>query len=275
MGLTRRQALAGTAGAVAGAAGIYALVDGYADTPKRPPAPSALPPEQHLLDGVQVVTDNGVEVLVPPLHHAVVTATVAADDLDAARRDLEDALAQLESRYPATPAGLGITVAWGLPYFRRRVSGPVGAAAAGRRPSPEAGAARRDPLLERSGGHRAGAERRGRPAAQRQPGGDRDGREAAVRRSRRAREDHRPAGLRGWRAAAEARAGGRSPRSRPDPPEGRALPRLHLDAEGEPRPVADREPRDARPRPDPAGLLHGTGRTCTSRTSTRTWKPGT
>ena len=38
-----------------------------------------------------------------------------------ARRDLEDALAELESRYPATPAGLGVTVAWGLPYFRRHV----------------------------------------------------------------------------------------------------------------------------------------------------------
>jgi len=121
MRLTRRQALVGTAGAVAGAAGIYALVDGHADAPSRSPAPSSLPPEQHLLDGVQVVTENGVEVLVPPLHHEVVTATLATDDLVAARRDLEGALAELETRYPATPAGLGITVAWGLPYFRRYV----------------------------------------------------------------------------------------------------------------------------------------------------------
>ena len=121
MRLTRRQALAGTAGAIAGAAGIYALVDEHTSAPARPPAPSTLPPEQHLLDGVQVVTDNGVEVLVPPLHHAVVTAKVATDDLVAARKDLEEALAELESQYPATPAGLGITVAWGLPYFRAHV----------------------------------------------------------------------------------------------------------------------------------------------------------
>jgi hypothetical protein len=119
--LTRRQALAGTAGAVAGAAGIYALVDRHAATPERGAAPSSLPPEQHLLSGVQMVTKNGVEVLVPPLHHAVVTAKLATDDLGSARTDLESALADLESRYPATPAGLGVTVAWGLPYFRRYV----------------------------------------------------------------------------------------------------------------------------------------------------------
>src|SRR5439155_5028026 len=37
----------------------------------------------------------------------------------------EDKLLGLEARYPATPAGLGVTVAWGLPYFRRLV--PTGA----------------------------------------------------------------------------------------------------------------------------------------------------
>jgi hypothetical protein len=122
MGITRRQALAGTAGAVAGAAGIYALVDRHSSPPERAAAPSSLPPEQHLLDGVQVITDNGVEVLVPPLHHAVVTGTVAAGDLSKARAGLEDTLRELEARYPATPAGLGITVAWGLPYFRRHLT---------------------------------------------------------------------------------------------------------------------------------------------------------
>jgi hypothetical protein len=121
MGLTRRRALAGSAGAVAGAAGIYALVERHAGAPERPAAPSSLPPEQHLLDGVNVVTDNGAEVLVPPLHHAVVTATVSTNEPATARAQLEDALVELESRYPATPAGLGLTVAWGLPYFRRHV----------------------------------------------------------------------------------------------------------------------------------------------------------
>ncbi len=57
----------------------------------------------------------------PPLHHAVVTGTVATDDLATAQQDLEKALGALEAKYPATPAGLGITVVWGLPYFRRHV----------------------------------------------------------------------------------------------------------------------------------------------------------
>jgi len=71
-----------------------------------------------------VITRNGVEVVVPPLHHAVVTADVRAEtakELKAARAALEEAIAKLEQRFPATPAGVGITVAWGLPYFQRRV----------------------------------------------------------------------------------------------------------------------------------------------------------
>ena len=154
--------------------------------PTRPPAPSTLPPEQHLLDGVQVVTDNGVEVLVPPLHHAVVTAKVAdRRSRRGAHASSRSALAELEAQYPATPAGLGITVAWGLPYFRAHVPAQWDAAAARRRPSAVAGAARRGPLLERSRGDRARAERRRDPPAQRQRARDRDGREDAVRRPRR------------------------------------------------------------------------------------------
>jgi hypothetical protein len=38
-----------------------------------------------------------------------------------AQARLEQALRTLEARYPATPAGLGVTVGWGLPYFRRLV----------------------------------------------------------------------------------------------------------------------------------------------------------
>jgi hypothetical protein len=53
----------------------------------------------------------------------VVTATLADDgDLRAAQHDLERALAALDGEYPATAAGLGVTVAWGLPYFERYVA---------------------------------------------------------------------------------------------------------------------------------------------------------
>jgi hypothetical protein len=119
--LTRRGLLAGAAAGALGAGGVYELVDRLAGASPRRAEARPLPAEQHLLD-LGVATDNGVEVLVPPLHHRVVTATVAAGDLRRAQRDLEDALRALEERFDAsTPAGLGVTVAWGLPYFRERV----------------------------------------------------------------------------------------------------------------------------------------------------------
>jgi hypothetical protein len=69
-----------------------------------------------------VVRHEGVEVLVPPLHHRVVTAQLSVDPTEASMRDaraeLERVLAQLD-----TLDGLGITVAWGLPYFERFVPG--------------------------------------------------------------------------------------------------------------------------------------------------------
>ncbi len=122
MKLTRRQVIAGAAAGVVGAGGIYELVDQLSgSTPKRPEG--ALLPEQHLLDGVRVVNSEGVEVLVPPLHHRVLTATVAAHpaDLRDAQTELERTLAGLEADYAPTPAGLGITLAWGIPYFMRFV----------------------------------------------------------------------------------------------------------------------------------------------------------
>jgi hypothetical protein len=120
--LTRKQLLAGAAASALGAAGIYELVDQLSDeTPKRVAATLPRPDEQHLLDSVSVRLDNDVEVVVPPLHHQLVTANVRTGDVRAAQRDLADALAELDSTYEQTPAGLGVTVAWGLPYFERHV----------------------------------------------------------------------------------------------------------------------------------------------------------
>jgi hypothetical protein len=119
--VTRGRLLGGAAASALGAAGLYELVDRLVESPARPAA-GALPIEQHILDGVQVIADAGVEVLVPPLHHRVVTATLKVDESRAAVRDarheLEAVLARLDADYPLTPAGLGVTVAWGLPYFR-------------------------------------------------------------------------------------------------------------------------------------------------------------
>jgi hypothetical protein len=120
--LTRKQLLAG-AGAGALGAGIYELVDQLTGAPNRAATPvGPLPPEQHVLLGVRSVRDNGVEVLVPPLHHQLVTLELkigSKHDLQRGQVELEQALTSLEVDYAPTPAGLGVTVGWGLPYFRR------------------------------------------------------------------------------------------------------------------------------------------------------------
>ena len=122
--LTRRQLVGGAAVSVLGAGGIYKLVDELTAPPTRAVAGS-LTPEQHLLHGVRVVRDNGVDVLVPPLHHEVVTATLRVGESPAglreAQRELENALRGLDESFAPTPSGLGVTVAWGMPYFERYV----------------------------------------------------------------------------------------------------------------------------------------------------------
>ena len=125
MRLTRRKLLlAGGAGAVLAAGGVYELVDQLTGTPSRPAA-GGRTPEQHLLRDVRLVEDNGVEVVVPPLHHQLVTAKLAVAErrsaLAEARTELEHALQELEAQFEPSAAGLGVTVAWGLPYFRSYV----------------------------------------------------------------------------------------------------------------------------------------------------------
>ena len=125
MRLTRRQFAAALAVAATDPFALYRLVDRAAHRPTR--RASSAPPtaEQHLLRDLAVVQDDGVEVIVPPLHHRVITARVAVAEtgaaLDDARSTLERTLAELDRDYPPSAAGLGVTVAWGLPYFGRFV----------------------------------------------------------------------------------------------------------------------------------------------------------
>jgi hypothetical protein len=126
---TRRQVLAGAAAGALGAAGAYELLDRLAAAPPaRPAVANPELPEQHLLQGVRIVDQEGVEVIVPPLHHEVLTAKLdlVPRDLKGAQATLEQLLAGLDADYPSTPAGLGVTVAWGLPYFRRLVPAAAG-----------------------------------------------------------------------------------------------------------------------------------------------------
>jgi hypothetical protein len=118
---TRRRLLGAAAAAGLSGAGIYELVDKLAPAPERVALERRVPPEQHLFD-LGVVRLEGVEVVVPPLHSELVTATLQhVADLRTAQADLERTLAGLDARYPLDPSGLGVTVAWGLPYFEQRV----------------------------------------------------------------------------------------------------------------------------------------------------------
>jgi hypothetical protein len=118
MRVDRRRFLGGAAAAALGGAGIYELVDRLSGGAPARPVATGRPPEQHVLD-LRTVQSEGVEVIVPPLHSEVFTATVQDVDLRRAQQQLEDVLGQLDAKYAASPAGLGTTVAWGLPWFER------------------------------------------------------------------------------------------------------------------------------------------------------------
>jgi hypothetical protein len=126
--LTRREVLGGGAAAALAGTGIYALVDRLTRSPVRRSS-RPLVPEQHVLGDLRVVVDEGVEVVVPPLHDEIVTATVrvGADPaaLRVAQRMLGEALDEVDAAYDAAPGGISISVGWGLPYFRRHVPGPA------------------------------------------------------------------------------------------------------------------------------------------------------
>jgi hypothetical protein len=136
--LSRRRFLQGTALTLGGAlasAGIYELIDTIAHPPERVAFAAAQPvQEQYLLENEHVVevSGSGVEssagtiaVRVPALHDHVITATLKvpanAKALQEAQQHLESVLLSLEQQFPPTPAGLGIAVAWGLPYFHRYI----------------------------------------------------------------------------------------------------------------------------------------------------------
>lgn len=86
-------------------------------------------PEQHLIQALATKVENGVVVVIPPRYHRVVTLRLAIEPdrrlLRSAQTKLERTLGELDRAYAPTPAGLGVTVAWGLPYFSRFVPGPA------------------------------------------------------------------------------------------------------------------------------------------------------
>ena len=85
---TRRGFLRRSAGVALGAAGLLRLVDAVALPPTRAAAAvgARAPAEQHLLRNVRVLTDNGIEIFAPPLHHQLVTAKLGVAPTKAALR---------------------------------------------------------------------------------------------------------------------------------------------------------------------------------------------
>ncbi|MEO7909509.1 MAG: hypothetical protein ABIV47_07640 [Roseiflexaceae bacterium] len=125
--LGRRAFLKRAAGLALGtisARGVYGMLDTI--HPIGPAHAAAGAPtrgrEQYAVENVELHSDNGVPVIIPPLYHEIVTAkiTVAnnAGALFRAQRRLEQGLQTVESPYAPTAAGLTIVVGWGLPYFR-------------------------------------------------------------------------------------------------------------------------------------------------------------
>jgi hypothetical protein len=124
-----------TAGAAMASAGIYELVDTFAQPPQSVAlAAVQLPQEQYFVVGQRIVNVNsaGVNgsnatfpVLLHPLHNTIITAKLKvpanAKSLQEAQQHLESVLTALEQKYTSTSTPLTITVAWGLPYFQNYV----------------------------------------------------------------------------------------------------------------------------------------------------------
>jgi hypothetical protein len=137
--VSRRRFLKGTVGTLGAAmasAGIYEMIDTIAQPPERVAfaATEPWPLEQYILENVRIIQDNGsgvnssngtIPVQVHPLHNHVITATlnVPANTkaLQEAQHHLESVLLGLEQKFSPTPRGLGVAVAWGLPYFHHYI----------------------------------------------------------------------------------------------------------------------------------------------------------
>ena len=125
MSFTRRDLVAGAAAAALAAGGVYELVDRLTRSPARKAPLVGRRREQHVLDGMRVVEDNGIEVVVPPLHHEIVTGVVRVPGERAALVDAQRAFEEALVRIEAEDQAPAVTVAWGLPYFRRHVPEPA------------------------------------------------------------------------------------------------------------------------------------------------------
>ncbi|MFF4958792.1 hypothetical protein ACFY2Z_17225 [Streptomyces sp. NPDC001222] len=134
---SRRGFVAGaTLGVALASAGVYEVIDKLVTPPERvvSDAGKPLPPEQYAIPTPRLIMDNGtgvagsngtIPVLIPPLHNHVITATLKvpanANALQEAQHHLESVIQSLEKRFPPPPGGLGVVIAWGIPYFQQYI----------------------------------------------------------------------------------------------------------------------------------------------------------
>ena len=254
----------------------------------------SLRPEQHLLDGIRVVRDNGVEVLVPPLHHQVVTATLrvgesrgraaggprgARERARAARRALRsDAGRPRRDRRLGAPYFERYVPAQAerhLPLDRARDRGSGRARCACSRTRSAFRATRTRPASRRTTSRSCFAATRS-STSRRAPAALFDELDDVFRVTS-IRKGFVGGGLEGGPGLPKQMAlAARHRRRRPHPRRRAALPRVHLDPEGGAR--ARRGSRTSRRSATPTSARAATSRTertCTCRTSSRTWRPGT
>ena len=240
-----------------------------------------------------MVIDNHVEVLVPPLHHEVVTARLRVGERPAAlreaREELEQALARLDATLRADAGGPRRHGRVGASVLRPLRTGSDRAAPA-RRPAgvgdPGERGARargRDPVPERLGVDAARVERRRRPPAERLAREHRRRSQGALRRARAASSRSRASGRGSSAAGSTADRGSRSRwrsrrastgriSSRTGPSSSSASPPRRRQASGR---RGSRTSRRSGTRTSARAATSPRGRTCTCRTCSRTSPPGT
>ena len=172
-----RRVFARRAGGVVLGAPFLSLLDGVALA--RPAVAQSPPLEQHIDHGVRITTDNGVEIVVPPVYHEIVTArltTASGRALLAARDELRLALqphregTRRRAERPARDRRVGLAL---LPQPSAATEGRTAfpRLPAGRPPGvppsrpPGAGARRHGALRERPGDDRPREQRRRRAPA--------------------------------------------------------------------------------------------------------------
>lgn len=103
---------------------------------------------QHDLSGLTdpVQTLNGIQFGFPPVFTTFSTLKFTRTPTKADQTTLENALKAIEANYPASPAGVFVMTAYGIPYFNRLPGGFNGSLVQGRMPKLRSNTAR--PMLE-------------------------------------------------------------------------------------------------------------------------------